>query len=313
LCYDQIDTPKNDISNECRRLVLNKETLEVVSYPFYRFSDYTPKQHKLDFDKGLFYEKIAGSLCTLHFYDNKWNISTKDTPMGEDKVEKNNEQTFSEYFFKVLNKTTNLKALNTNFFYITEFKFPSGTHHLIPNTDSSINLIGLRDKKTLEELPHNMLNNDFNVLQGLKFKEGKELFDYINNLDPIVSEGLVYVNRDKVTNGNYQRFKIKPPQFELIFSLKTVVQSDITKERERKRLNTKWLKELCQYNKHRTFLELKKYSCFREEVENIDKKIKLFEDTCNQYFHITNPKETSLLNVEQEVKTWLFLQLKQKT
>src|SRR6478735_10204716 len=70
LCYHQLKTPKNDITNECRGLILDMDdNYKIISYPFYRFSDYSEKSDALlDKDSLRFYEKLDGSIISLYFY-----------------------------------------------------------------------------------------------------------------------------------------------------------------------------------------------------------------------------------------------------
>lgn len=303
LCYDQILTPKSDITNECRGIVLDSETKEVVCYPYYRFGDYNSKTDKLDFENGLFYEKIDGSICTLYYYNKKWNVATKKTPTAYATVDLETTKTIAEYFLEVFGST---KGLDTRFCYITEFKFPSKTHHFIPCNKPTITLTGVRNMNTMEEVSPSHFSNQFDILQGQKFENENQLLDYIYNLDPIVSEGLVYVNKKVVKNGNFQRFKIKSPQFDLISLLSTVPKEEREKEIERNRLNTKRLKNICKYNKHRTFLDYYPYTVFKEEVRKIDASIDTFEVSCKKYEPIPL-KDLVKLNLDKDVISYLFL------
>ena len=52
LKYDQLNTPKNKYTNECRGLVLSKD-LEVLSMPFYRFSNYRNLSQRDEYDKNF--------------------------------------------------------------------------------------------------------------------------------------------------------------------------------------------------------------------------------------------------------------------
>ena len=60
LKYDQLNTPKNKYTNECRGLVLTKD-LEVLSAPFYRFSNYSDTTRRImDWDSVTYWEKTDG-------------------------------------------------------------------------------------------------------------------------------------------------------------------------------------------------------------------------------------------------------------
>jgi T4 RnlA family RNA ligase len=87
LNYNQIDSPKTDpIVMECRSLILQSDTLEVVSRSFSRFFNHgealnvTPE---IDWGRAVVYEKVDGSLIKIYYHKGRWNISTKGTVYGE--------------------------------------------------------------------------------------------------------------------------------------------------------------------------------------------------------------------------------------
>lgn len=87
--YNQIDTPKNPITNECRSLILDKSALEVVSQSFDRFFNYGEQpetQKHLDITKATAYDKIDGSIIKIYNYKGVWYISTRGTAFGDSKV-----------------------------------------------------------------------------------------------------------------------------------------------------------------------------------------------------------------------------------
>lgn len=87
--YNQIDTPKNPITNECRSLILDKNTLEVVSQSFDRFFNYGEQpetQKNLDITKAVAYDKIDGSIIKIYNYKGTWYVSTRGTAFGDSKV-----------------------------------------------------------------------------------------------------------------------------------------------------------------------------------------------------------------------------------
>ena len=300
LTYHQINTPNCPETNMYRGLVVDTNTNKVVCYPFYRFNDYNSKKDIIAYDNGVFYEKIDGSLCTLYYYNNKWNISTKGTPTGKGLVHKDNEITFSDYYFQYLIDTS---ELNKDYYYITEFKFPSDKHHFIPCISPSITLIGVRDSNTMKELPISLFRDlsCFNHLTPISFNNDKELYDVIYNLNPYTNEGYVYVSNELNDLGNYTRYKIKSPQFDTITNL-SVMYPD-------KQENKKWLAEICLVNKHRDFLI--EYPMFVDVVKGIDEKIEAIRKEISDNIHLTN-QELRVATISQIAKTYLFLKLKQQ-
>lgn len=81
LNYDQIDSPKTaDIVRQCRGIVLDKNTLEIVHYPFFRFfnlDEVLEERQKVNWDNAVATTKIDGSLFGVFYANNKWNICTR--------------------------------------------------------------------------------------------------------------------------------------------------------------------------------------------------------------------------------------------
>jgi T4 RnlA family RNA ligase len=87
LNYNQIDSPKtHPIVMECRSLILEAETLKVVSRSFDRFFNLGEALNvmpDIDWNKAVAYEKVDGSLIKIYEHNGRWNISTKGTAYGE--------------------------------------------------------------------------------------------------------------------------------------------------------------------------------------------------------------------------------------
>lgn len=85
LNYDQIESPKNEITNECRGLILSSD-FKVVSRAFDRFFNYGEQpetQKHLNFKKAVAFDKIDGSLIKIYYYNGKWEIATRGTAFAE--------------------------------------------------------------------------------------------------------------------------------------------------------------------------------------------------------------------------------------
>jgi hypothetical protein len=87
LNYNQIDSPKtNPIVMECRSLILEAGTLNVVSRSFSRFFNYGEALNVMpviDWSKAVAYDKVDGSLIKIYRRKGRWNVSTKGTAYGE--------------------------------------------------------------------------------------------------------------------------------------------------------------------------------------------------------------------------------------
>lgn len=87
LNYNQIDSPKtHPIVMECRSLILEAGTLNIVSRSFDRFFNYGEALNvmpEIDWSKARAYEKVDGSLIKIYNHKGHWYISTKGTAYGD--------------------------------------------------------------------------------------------------------------------------------------------------------------------------------------------------------------------------------------
>lgn len=78
--YDMIDSPKtHPIVRECRGVVLEKDTFNLVAKPFNRFFNAHEVQEEFaqfNWNNFTAYEKVDGSLAILYYYDNSWHMNT---------------------------------------------------------------------------------------------------------------------------------------------------------------------------------------------------------------------------------------------
>lgn len=300
LCYDQLKTPKNNTTNECRSLVINLDNLDVVSYPFYRFGDGDNKT-KINFDKAEFVNKDDGSLIHTYVYDGVLYAASKTLASADGKFKQLDgsisDKTISEYFFENCDITV---EENLNKTIMWEFRYPEAG---IVNCDKpSVRKIGERCLKTLKE--------SFVIYDKMTFNNFEELNTYLNNLDPTVSEGLICITGD-IDNGNIVRYKYKSPQFELIANLNCYDNSNHSddKKLEIQRLNRKWLKQIRSVNTHHSFLNKSKYSKFKELYNEIDIQYKnaytKLENAINAL--PSNPQHYEINNLKLDKETTKFL------
>lgn len=83
LNYCQIDSSKhktNPIVRECRGLVLNKNTYELIARGFPRFfnlGEVPEDDKKFDWNNCIVDEKVDGSLILLYYWRNQWHLNTR--------------------------------------------------------------------------------------------------------------------------------------------------------------------------------------------------------------------------------------------
>ena len=83
LNYCQINSPKtHPIVRECRGLVLNADTFELVarSFPrFFNWGEVADEMELFDWRKCSITEKYDGSLCLIYYFNGRWRLNTRNS------------------------------------------------------------------------------------------------------------------------------------------------------------------------------------------------------------------------------------------
>jgi hypothetical protein len=227
LKYDQLVSPTlmaNIEVQECRGLILEKGTWNVMSLAFTKFfNSEEGNAAKIDWDTAKVLEKLDGTMIQVYWdwHANKWFAATTGTAEGEGEVNNKNGTTFNDLFWDTVNNkyTFNECLLNKGFIYVFELTTP---YNIVvkPHGESSATLLTVRERETLVELSGKALEmvavsldiplvksfdiNAKNVGHLLKTFEGM----------PWSEEG--YVVRD----GNDNRVKVKNPAYVAVQHLK---------------------------------------------------------------------------------------------
>ena len=227
LKYDQLVSPTlmaNIEVQECRGLILEKGTWNVMSLAFTKFfNSEEGNAAKIDWDTAHVLEKLDGTMIQVYWdwHANKWFAATTGTAEGEGEVNNKNGTTFNDLFWDTVNNkyTFNECLLNKDLIYVFELTTP---YNIVvkPHGESSATLLTVRNRETLVELSGKALEmaavsldiplvksfdiNAKNVGHLLKTFEGM----------PWSEEG--YVVRD----GNDNRVKVKNPAYVAVHHLK---------------------------------------------------------------------------------------------
>jgi len=216
-CYDQIESQKvknHPLVVESRGIILDeKNNYSVVACPFDRFFNYGEyEDDSFDFDSMRVQEKLDGSLMILYYYDNQWQVATKGSPDASGSVGEY-EFTFAELFWIVFRKQFNT-FLDTTYTYC--FELESKYNRIVVNQEGNegcLTLIGVRDNKTGASLDVSSFKNLCPVREfGLNKID--DVLEFCKTIDPTKQEGFVLVDK------NYNRLKLKSPQYVLIHHLK---------------------------------------------------------------------------------------------
>lgn len=215
LTYSMGSPWTDTIVQECRGLILEKGTWDVVAYPFRRFYNVQEDcADTVEVESSVLWEKVDGSLIILYPYRGKWNVATRNSvaasgslPWGTD--------TFAEKFWEVAGKS--------------DFQFPDPTYYPIcfmlklvgPDNrvvtkyeEENLYLTGARNLQNFRELDPRAAQVLFGG--GIKLPETFPFRDVDDVLDRKMKElgeyeeGFVICDMDRRKNdGSFFRVKVK--------------------------------------------------------------------------------------------------------
>lgn len=215
LKYSQIDSDFNlKIVRECRGLVLDAKTFQIVSFPFVKFGNFGegPWVDKIDWSTAKTTEKIDGSLIKIVNLDGSLLVSSNGVVLA-DKVSVAPQvgcpyQTFGQIVREVLGK----KGIDSSCFregmtYMFELVSP-WTRVVVPWKENDMYFLGCRDNKTLQETSFigHPLASKFKTPRVFPLSSIDECLDRVKDM-PWDQEGYVVVdakfNRNKVKSFAY--------------------------------------------------------------------------------------------------------------
>lgn len=215
LKYNQITSDFSlDIVKECRGIILDKRTWEIVCFPFFKFFNLgEPYADEIDETKFYVYQKVDGSLAKVWFYEGIWRLSSNGLIDASEAVFENGIN-FSSLFLKSL-KTYNLdwetftSTLDKNYTYMYELATPDNKV-VVPYEDYNIFYLGQRHNRTGQEVyyPDDRIAN-------VKVYTFSSVEDVINSANELPNDEEGYVVRDV----NWRRVKIKNPTYFMLHKL----------------------------------------------------------------------------------------------
>lgn len=226
-----INSPMGKIEvQECRGLILEKDTWKVLNYTFSKFFN-AEEGHaaKIDWNTAHILQKVDGTLIQLYWDWNKneWCAATSGMAEGEGEVNNKIGSTFSQLFWNTVDKIAKegieyFKAkLTKGWSYAFELTTP---YNIIvtPHTTSSITLLMIRNLDTFEEL-------DYSTVKGigeqyLYVPVVKRFNLNINNVGALKKtfEGMPFSEEGYVVvDSNFNRIKVKNPAYVAAHFLKS--------------------------------------------------------------------------------------------
>lgn len=225
LKYDQLVSPAMmsiPEVQECRGLVLEKDTWKVLSCAFFKFfNSEESNAAKIDWNTAHVLEKLDGTLISLYFYNNNWCVATTGTALGEGEVNNKFGTTFNDLFFETVIEKYHFNEclLNKDIVYVFELTTP---YNIVvkPHGESSATLLTARNRTTLEEYSFDDLTMIAESLGIPRVKSydlnAKDVGTLLRTFNDMVWHDEGYV----VVDANFNRVKIKNPAYVAVHGLK---------------------------------------------------------------------------------------------
>ena len=201
--YNQIKSDFfNPIVNECRGLILEKNTWNIVSFPFTKFYNYgEPYAAQIDWSTAKVEAKMDGSIISVYYYNGVWYAATSGNIDAVDAETENVEiiPNFRRLFdLAAINCGLDYDRMDPHYTYMFELVSP---YNIItcPYERTELYHIGTRDNRTGKECEVDI---------GIKKPEVYNITSLQEAIDVVATfdfkkEGFV------VKDANYNRIKIK--------------------------------------------------------------------------------------------------------
>lgn len=206
----------SEIEFETRSCVINKNTLEIISYQknIIYDNDAINLLQNVDFNNVKFSESMTGTLLTVFFYE-KWYVCTRRTIEAHDSIWLN--KSFGQLFDET--RTFSFDDLNKNFIYL----FVLSSDLCVESDNYELILCSVFEKYTMKEIDDNE-NIKITKSKCICFNNIDEVKQHINDLNKIdlrnkkiSSDGLI---ARVCNNGQYCTLKIQTDIYRTVSDLK---------------------------------------------------------------------------------------------
>jgi hypothetical protein len=210
LKYSQIDSPMHEkIVQECRGLILNEaDNWNIVAFPYTKFFNAGESlAATLDWNTVRVYEKLDGSLITLYYFGNKWNVSTSGVPDASCFVE-SYQFTFADLFWKGWKELGYQLPSETGMCFMFELMTPYN-QVVVKHNKCRIVLHGVRDLTTGKEAEPEYWAAKFGweCAKSFPLNTFDDILVAANSLKASEQEGFV------VRDAAFNRLKVKSPAY----------------------------------------------------------------------------------------------------
>jgi len=208
--YCQLNTP-GDMESECRGLILEYGSWDVVGFSFRRFFNYgESRAAEINWNTAKVLEKIDGTLITFFKYDGKWNFSTRKMiggygtlPAGRFTWRERIDRLFAQ---KGHTMDSAFVDIDDKYCIIAEYAGPYN-RIVTPYDKESLTLLTVTDKTLCQDVDIDTSWWIFNDLKRYNTIGSLDQLIALTNTLPALDEGYV------VVDDQYNRIKVKNPAY----------------------------------------------------------------------------------------------------
>ena len=233
----------------------------IVSYPFKKFFNYGEKQAvQIDWTSARVYEKLDGSMMTLYWYSNQWNVASQKLPAADGRLSSlcgtrdENPETLADLFWQVWERLGMCLPAESHRHICFMFELTSSVNRIVvAHNTTKLSCIGARDLTTSKELQLEPFADEYSwtVPPQLPYSSLEECVAAAKQLNPVECEGFV------VVDAQWNRVKIKSPQYVALHHLtdnKTKGVKTTKQSADANKFQTRQLIEIVRSNECDEFL-----------------------------------------------------------
>lgn len=207
--YDQIKSPfQEKIVQESRGIVLDEgDNWNIVAFPYEKFFNLGESlAAAIDLNSLQVATKEDGSLMTLYYYDNNWQVASSGTPDASGRTCSG--ISYKKVFWDTWNELNYKLPTDTNFCYMFEL-CTRDTIVVVEHLKSRIIFHGARNLKTFREVHPNQIGENYNweIVKYHDLKTLEQVKKYAEEFTATENEGFIAVDKD------FNRVKIKSIQY----------------------------------------------------------------------------------------------------
>ena len=231
LSYSQRESDLgNAVVQECRGLILETGSWGVVCWPFAKFfnadePNAAATAHGFDWSSADVFEKCDGSLLTLYWYGDRWNVSSSSLPAADGQLPSGG-PTFAETFWRTWEAAGYRLPENKRMCYMFELTLPQHTI-VVRHAVAAITFLGARDLDSLAEVGCGAIAEAQGWATPRRYPKLTSLAAVqaaARGLNPVAQEGFVAVDPA------FRRLKIKSPAYVALHHMGAMVGEQVKRD-----------------------------------------------------------------------------------